>query len=111
LVDIKKNIIFGDAQLRCGSWNFAGPSPGSVEGGQEVGAERRGFAPSRRSHRPGRVEGEQPWYPMPVEEKECANSVRQAGLVFKMTYSRISVRKINHLLITLSTEDENLSEK
>lgn len=40
----------------------------------------------------------------PGEEKECANSVRQAGLGFKITYSKISVMKITSLLITLSAQ-------
>lgn len=50
-----------------------------MEGGWEMGAERRGFALSRR---PGRVEGEPPWYLVPVEEKECANSVKRSRACF-----------------------------
>lgn len=37
------------------------------------------------------------------QEKECANCVRQVGLVFKITYAKISVMKITRLVITLST--------
>lgn len=40
---------------------------------------------------------------MPVEEKECADSVRQVGLGFKVTYSKISVTKIICLLTCLSS--------
>lgn len=44
LAYIINNVVFDDTVLRCGSWNFAGLSPGSVEGGQVMGAERRDFA-------------------------------------------------------------------
>lgn len=89
------HVVFGDTGLRCGSWNFADLPPGNVEGGQVMGAERRDFAPFWH--------GEQQCYLMPVEEKECADSVRQVGLGFKMTYSKISVTKTTCLLTTLST--------
>lgn len=46
LAYIINNVVFDDTGLRCGSWNIAGLFPGSVEGGQVMGAERRGFAPS-----------------------------------------------------------------
>lgn len=41
------NVVFDDTVLRCGSWNLADLSPGSVQSGQVMGAERRDLAPSR----------------------------------------------------------------
>lgn len=100
LVYIVNNVIFDDTGLRCGSCNFAGLSPGNVEGGQVMSAQRRDFAPS--------WDGEQQCYLMPVEEKECADSVRQLGLGFKMAYSKIRYK--NNLFTDdfIYLEDENL---
>lgn len=78
LVYIINNAVLDGTGLRCGTWNFADLSPGSVESGQVMGAVRRDFAPS--------WDGEQQRYLMPVEEKECADSVRQVGLGFTITY-------------------------
>lgn len=92
LVYIINNVVFDDAGLRCGSWHFAGLSPGIVKGGQVKGAERRDFVPSWDREQPE----------VPVEEMECADSVRQLGIGFKITYSKRSVTE-NTCLLTASS--------
>lgn len=92
LVYIINNAVLDGTGLRCGTWNFAVLSPGSVEGGQVMGAERRDFAPS--------WDEEQQRCLIPVEEKECADSVRQVGLAFKISYSKTNFTKNTCLLTT-----------
>lgn len=72
-------------------------------------AERRGFGPSHCC--PGRFCGEQLCYLMPVEEKECANSDRQVGLVFKITYAKLSYENNWFTDDFIYLGDENISEK